>query len=832
MTWPCAEHGNKRGKCPHCYCCLRCVSSLRICAHLHFMKSPSPPTPPPIPPPASMGLLQNQVMEIIIDKIKCKLKSKDEIFMMMDELYFGEMEPKFKERTLSIEPKMKSTNKSVGELVSSLSIILGFPDPEIKRESPFSLESIKKNRKYSSLLNQVFGSVLNSLLSRICESKEAGDFVWSLFSKSSGEKQDTATKEFQLRSDLRDCALNGRKEIQQISFAFLSGSFTLNEINKLLYPQVEPETKMKNGEQLTKGKRDLKKMKIGEDISVVHLRESRTSILDFSFALSFIEKSSLGPRAGKSKSAFYKGASLHGMAFSSLNISHHDLFASYCALFSPDEKNQKGIITKLGVCDGVKRIGNKSFICLCKAITRRAAMKDCLSTYYTSMQENLGFLLGIVKRLELCRKELKIDEVIESGCCLSQMEKNIQDCLTHNKIVLPKHMEIIKEQSTGSSIHCAYHATEIICKCITHVNDCNNCNNIVNIPLTVARMSTFLKKSLSPKSKWFSELDSITSASCTLSDRAREYMAHIARAEIQKSGISERTNNLKIGEAHGIWDFKKKFEQKYFQESQGMFFGKRGMSILGLCVEIGGHRESMYLDIVIENTNKQDLNTVMACVEAATKYIGDVYHCHTISFQSDNASCFSTIQLQNMINLHNKSLKDRPRISSWYYTESQAGKTKLDSHFSFIGVVTSEFVQKGNNISTPRELFTSLTQGGGIYRTATALLTVKPITLGANFTKIFHGTSKIPRVYSSLIHFFEHINDSCILARSQCGSVPILMDMNVVKGHEFDAFPSETVIVVSDSTKFFSNILLESNLKLSCAPKPKELISNSKQSST
>jgi hypothetical protein len=57
-------------------------------------------------------------------------------------------------------------------------------------------------------------------------------------------------------------------------------------------------------------------------------------------------------------------------------------------------------------------------------------------------------------------------------------------------------------------------------------------------------------------------------------------------------------------------------------------------------------------------------------------------------------------------------------------TEAQTGRDMLDAHFSFLNRKVDTFVRKDNPVQTPGELFSAVTDDGGVANTTTLLVSV------------------------------------------------------------------------------------------------------------
>lgn len=134
--------------------------------------------------------------------------------------------------------------------------------------------------------------------------------------------------------------------------------------------------------------------------------------------------------------------------------------------------------------------------------------------------------------------------------------------------------------------------------------------------------------------------------------------------------------------------------------------------------DIGEGFEYSFLDLIMEDRTAQNTIQVASAIEIIVKKVQKEYSEITeIVFQSDNASCFSSLDLIPFIyNLNKKAIHDNtiPLISKWIFTEAQTGRGRLDTHFSFVNLLTHSYVADGNDIATESDIFKAMQFNGGI----------------------------------------------------------------------------------------------------------------------
>ena len=125
--------------------------------------------------------------------------------------------------------------------------------------------------------------------------------------------------------------------------------------------------------------------------------------------------------------------------------------------------------------------------------------------------------------------------------------------------------------------------------------------------------------------------------------------------------------------------------------------------------DIGEGFEYSFLDLIMQYRTAQDTIQVASAIEIIVKKVQEKYNEITeIVFQSDNASCFSSLDLIPFIyNLNKKAIHDKtmPLISKWIFTEAQTGRGRLDTHFSFVNLHMHSYVGFSTNITTENDIF-------------------------------------------------------------------------------------------------------------------------------
>ena len=228
-------------------------------------------------------------------------------------------------------------------------------------------------------------------------------------------------------------------------------------------------------------------------------------------------------------------------------------------------------------------------------------------------------------------------------------------------------------------------------------------------------------------------------------------MTHQTRCQFQQTSISHMEEMCKsiCLESRGkiikslvIMDFKMKFEVRSARESQVQHFGKRGIGWHGMAVifylldENGeAQRNIVYLDQILEDSNKQDAGTVIALLEAGLSAIHrQLPFLSEITLLSDNAKCYQNHFLTMMISIFNIKYQGDLLITSFVHSETQDGKSLLDAHFATVNRHLLQFMKtwrrnRITKINTPNGLAFALSFKSGVKNSMVQLLKVNRSTV-------------------------------------------------------------------------------------------------------
>jgi len=274
------------------------------------------------------------------------------------------------------------------------------------------------------------------------------------------------------------------------------------------------------------------------------------------------------------------------------------------------------------------------------------------------------------------------------------------------------------------------------------------------------------------------------------STKHKLYMAHIARCRCQSKAIADIDKQLQTecsaSQSHHrntsitallIIDFKMKFEAKSSRESTIEHFGKRGIGWHGAAIifylnepsesEEDGNdgyvpkKYIVYIDQIMEESNKQDGMTVASLLEAILVTISDqLPFIKNIILQSDNANQYQNHLLVVVLHALNIKMKRTGTyIKEFVHTETQDGKTLLDGHFANANRHLVIFMKtwrknKITRIKTPAGLAFSLSHKGGCKNGVVQLVQVDRSKLDLIAKKIEPMSVKLKQYFHRVNHIY------------------------------------------------------------------------------
>ena len=270
------------------------------------------------------------------------------------------------------------------------------------------------------------------------------------------------------------------------------------------------------------------------------------------------------------------------------------------------------------------------------------------------------------------------------------------------------------------------------------------------------------------------------------------FMAHRMRCKNQQLALENldkyiRTRSLySKGEctiAHMVIDFKMKFEPMSTRETTLDHYGKRGIGWHGIHIvyytlhevtdnngttKLETIKQSFYIDQILDDGNKQDSACVLSLIDSALTMIQyNIPQIKEVIVQSDNANSYQNMFLVVGLALLNGSRKkDDIRISTYTHTETQDGKTVLDTHFAtcmrFLYIFMKTWkANRVTRINTPNGLGFALAWKGGIHNAMVQVVQINREHLNKIY-KLLEPTLTTLKSYFTRVNQVEYIRESKI----------------------------------------------------------------------
>ena len=421
------------------------------------------------------------------------------------------------------------------------------------------------------------------------------------------------------------------------------------------------------------------------------------------------------------------------------------------------------------------RVGRDTFTDIVKLLTKRGETKAGLSTYYIQLRYNSQVFTNMLKRI----KELPFTNPYAKTLVEEDIDNILHqwDSIQHFLMweYSHRHLKIQDKDIT----HCCTYALGVACTHSHSNRSCRKCHDcIVFFDVEVTNfMSRIQGLEFSGERDELDEikmeLKSMVDAIPILSYGQKHYMAHILRASVQFDGIDKIKLTLKLGSRTIliILDHKQKVLPMKYREGQVEYFGKKGMSVLGVMIVVWTTKEDgtcgfeyHFFDIVMKGHAGQDNVQVAAALELIVELVHERFpETEDIVLQSDNASCFSSQELIPYVFQMNEELSSKsfPTISKWIFTEAQTGRGRLDTHFSYVNVWFKSFVEDGNDVILEEDIVSALMYRGGLAGTTAVLYNVgeipskclerkfKSSLIGSRATHEIQWDTQYARIYES-----------------------------------------------------------------------------------
>lgn len=354
-------------------------------------------------------------------------------------------------------------------------------------------------------------------------------------------------------------------------------------------------------------------------------------------------------------------------------------------------------------CSSANRLGRLKFVDLVNLVSEKSAVRAGLSTYLVDILYTSRILDAILQR---CLHLVCV--VVDSASIRADLENTGSnlllrwtDLFSFLKFQFAKNH--ISEEGSSVAHSSKYILGEAVSALLPNT-PCKHCDEIFIFPTDCQKFFEKIED-LTEKEDIIFELDSMKRAMNILSFEIIRYAEHEVRGAHQEMDllkVKEETRN-DARQIVLVCDHKKKILPLFFREGQNQFFGKTGYSLLGIMAIYQG--KIHFYDIVVEGYSNQDATQVQGLVCILKEIVKKDYpSVVNIVLQTDNASAFSSAEHIRTIFQLNERLKLLPIVQRWINTEAQKGKTKLDTHFSYVGKQFEKYVGSGRDMYSERTI--------------------------------------------------------------------------------------------------------------------------------
>jgi len=447
------------------------------------------------------------------------------------------------------------------------------------------------------------------------------------------------------------------------------------------------------------------------------------------------------------------------------------------------------------------------------SLTRKRSMHDIFKAYIESMNENENEKsLSRASMFKLISHLTNHDEavltaidyvtavLINEPCELLQdiIEKAI--CPSKQKEVahlLNSARHFLKHKYKSHALmedNICYHGLQYCLgksECTKVDNNCQSCK----FPFYVcSRLEELVKDASSSMCVSEAQRDDAVDVIRNTSNKFELYMAHSARCVNQSKSITHVENNIRdkciVSKGSTICgilivDFKMKYEPKSIRETTVEHYGKRGIGWHGCALiyylyqqKQDDNNNSMvydnennepvmiakkyivYVDQILEESNRQDGLVVISLIEAAVVAIHDqLPFISSLIIQSDNANQYQNPYLILGLHLVNMKMYRKIFISEYIHSETQDGKTILDAHFATTNrhLITFMKIWRQNRVTkiqTTKGLAFALSFNAGVRNTMVQLIDPNREVLGQLERELAPIVKKMKLYYTRANHIY------------------------------------------------------------------------------
>ena len=242
-----------------------------------------------------------------------------------------------------------------------------------------------------------------------------------------------------------------------------------------------------------------------------------------------------------------------------------------------------------------------------------------------------------------------------------------------------------------------------------HNDACDRCDDLVSTLKDIESALTDLSKEMAVGDK-----EKLTFTLTQSKKSIFAWKAHVLRYIHQDLARVDVLESLDDTSALVVQDWAMKYLPRKYRESQSDWFAKRGIS---WHISVAFRKENEDLQMltmvhIIRSCN-QDSNAVIAIMEDVVSQLKKAMpNLQTINYRQDNAGCYHSgptilcvAQLGEKIGVKVKRLD---------FSDPQGGKGACDRKAAAIKTHMNSYVNSGNDIETPLQMYDAMVSSGGI----------------------------------------------------------------------------------------------------------------------
>uniref|UniRef100_A0A914UYN1 F-box domain-containing protein n=1 Tax=Plectus sambesii TaxID=2011161 RepID=A0A914UYN1_9BILA len=339
-------------------------------------------------------------------------------------------------------------------------------------------------------------------------------------------------------------------------------------------------------------------------------------------------------------------------------------------------------------------------------------------------------------------------KLLEKVITMLPLDSDQQFSLTTSLKLLERHIQSELKLALSLSSECQEHCITFAldesdgqrfssqCDNHSHLKTCEKCLLLPKLQEKIVdylQTNEFRAMRLGERSYGVREsVEDLTADVCEAFAKLSEWRAHQVRAVNQnRARIDVMGEWLKERPSTGVYihqDFAQKFLPQKFYESQKDYYAKTGISwhtaTATICRD-GSTLETGTLVHIFDNHVKQDSALVTAIDHHLLSSLKRKYPLLSeVVFGSDCGQSY--LASNTLLSLTRMEQETGISVKEYCFTEPQAGKSMCDRMTAVLKTQVRAYLNQGNNVETPAEVYKALTHNGGVRDCGVALVSYPP----------------------------------------------------------------------------------------------------------